>query len=386
VLLAPAGVSQAEVRFRASDGVEARVDLISLKPPDGPLENPDLRLVDGAGLPQGWTLEPAASPAFQFDGGTARNLGIDPLTLFQEVAVTEKTAFRLELRGEVTHEADPPIAAVHWRDVDAPPVEMALDRDGPRARVASGTVPAGATRAEVSLTLPGGSSVTLEHFALRIGLVAGVLFSVYAEAPGSLTVSEFHVVTDKAAPTPPPPPDTGLCPSTKPGNDVGCDEGDTHYCPCCGSDQNVGARRESVLSGRPVATVRCEKCGAGLVRNSGQLRPTRRALVLPSFAIAKAREADRSVVRAARRVRLSAERATPRPPENAAAGVDRPPPLSIIRSLSAEEIRRFTRAGVLTLPQLAALDLDTLRDLLPTRSLNRARLLKGIVRTALGRA
>jgi hypothetical protein len=373
---APADATQAEVRFRASDGVIAIVDLASLKPPDGPVGNPDLLVVGDEGLPEGWTLEPPGSPAFQFGDATAKNLGLDPIALVQEVTVTGNDVFRLEFRGDVSHGADAPVAAVHWVDADAPPVELRFTQDGPSARVAESTVPAGATRAEISLTLPGGSDVSVEHFAMRVGVLTGVLFSVFAEAPGSLTVSQFQVVTDTKTPTPPPPPPGGLCPVTTPGDECESDEEkDSHYCPSCSSHQPMAMRHHAVLEGRPARTVVCENCRTLLVQNVGTLHHARRAPLLPTFAIAQ-RVAPVAAVTFARHLPEPLAPVTPVIPA-------RPSPLLAVRGISTAEVRTLNQHGVATLEELVALDVDALAALLPTGSVTRARFLRGLARKAL---
>ena len=237
---------------------------------------------------------------------------------------------------------------MHWLDLDAPPVELRLEGDGADVRVADGVVPPGATRAEVSLTLPGGSELTVEHFAMRIGVTTGVLFSVYAEAPGSLTVSQFQVVTDTEAPAPPSPPDGGLCPSTRPGDECRGDDGDSHYCPSCGSDQATKDEHDVLLEGRPARLVACENCAATLVRRAGRLHPTRRALPLPSLAIPR---------------RPAAGEASRRPgPDGTLLR------LSLIPGISTAAVRRMGRAGVHTLEQLVALPPKRLATLLATKS------------------
>ena len=374
-LHAPADATQAEVRFRASDGVIAVVDLASLKPPDGPVGNPDLIVVDDEGLPEGWTLEPPGSPAFQFADATARNLGLDPIALIQEIVVTGKDTFRLEFRGTVSHGAEPPVAAVHWLDADAPPVELTLTQDGPNARVAESTVPVGATRAEISLTLPGGSEVSVEHFAMRVGVMTGVLFSVFAEAPGSLTVSQFQVVTDTKTPTPPPPPPEGLCPVTTPGDDCESDEEkDSHYCPSCSSHQSMAVDHHAVLEGRPVRTVTCENCRTRLIQNVGTLHHARRAPLLPTFAIP--RRVTPSVLTPRRRAAAPLAPLTP-------VIAPRPSPLLAVRGISAAEVRALNQHGIATLQELVDLDIDAMALLLPARSVTRARFLHGLARRAL---
>jgi hypothetical protein len=376
-LRAPADATQAEVRFRASDGVIAVVDLASLEPPDGPVGNSDLIVVGEDGLPEGWTLDPPGSPAFHFADATARNLGLDPIALIQEIAVTERDVFRLEFRGAVSHGAEPPVAGVHWLDADAPPVEIVLTQDGPGGRVAESTVPVGATRAEISLTLPGGSEVSVEHFAMRVGVMTGVLFSVFAEAPGSLTVSQFQVVTDTRAPTPPPPPAEGLCPVTKPGDDCESDEAKgSHYCPSCSSDQAMVAHQPTVLDGRPARTVTCENCRARLIQNVGTLRHGRRAPLLPTFAIARRVTPLLTAVRVPRPIAAL-------PPLTPLIDA-RPSPLLAVRGISMSEVRALNAHGVATLSELVALDVNALAALLPTGSVIRARFLHGLARKALG--
>jgi hypothetical protein len=267
---------------------------------------------------------------------------------------------------------------VHWLDTEAPPLELLLDGAGPIVRVADGQVPEHATRAEVSLTLPGGSAVTPDHFAIRTGVLAGVLFSVFAEAPGSLTVSQFQVVTDRTPPTPPPPPAEGLCPPTKPGDDCGNKDKDRHFCPSCRSDQPMRVGRASMLEGHPARLVSCETCRTGFARYGGPVRATHRALTLPSFAIPpRANPSDVAMRRAAMGGILNGNGG------HAQAIADKPSPLLLVRGISAREIQTLHRAGIITLEQCAALDLDVLAGLLPSGSVTRARLLQGLVRKAL---
>jgi ribosomal protein S27AE len=260
--------------------------------------------------------------------------------------------------------------------VDAPAVEIALMQDGPSARRADGTVPVGAARAEISLTLPGGSEVSVEHFAMRVGVMTGVLFAVFAEAPGSLTVSQFQVVTDTKTPVPPPPPPEGLCPVTTPGEDCQSEEEkDSHYCPSCSSHQPMAGHHHAVLEGRPVRTVTCGNCGTRLVQNVGTLHHARRTPLLPTFAIPRS---VTPLVAPASGRRFAAPLAPLTP-----VIVARPSPLLGVRGISMEEVRALNRHSVTTLEKLVALDVDALAALLPTGSVTRARFLRGLAGKAL---
>lgn len=370
-LQAPADATQAEVRFRASDGVAAFVDVASLRPPDGPLSNGDLQETAPTGTPLGWTLEPADTPAFRFEAGRIENLGTDPLTVFQDVAVVPSDTFRLEFRGDMVIDRDPPVLAVHWLDADAAPVSVTLDGGTSTVRLAEGVVPAEATRAEVSLTLPGGSAVAVTHLALRTRLLTNVRISVFAEAPGSLTVSQFQVVTDTTAPVPPVPPAGGLCPPTRPGDECSDTQGSERYCPVCKSVEPTRAGRPSVLDGRAVTLDSCETCGSTQVTSSGRGRAVRRVPTLPSVAIAP------RPLQGARGVAAAAANGLLTPLVS-----HRPSPLLVIRGISKAEVAMLTQRGILSLDAFIAIAPEALAALLPSKSLRRARLLQGLARKA----
>jgi hypothetical protein len=244
-------------------------------------------------------------------------------------------------------------------------------------RVADGAVPSGATRAEVSITLTGGSELHITHFAIRTGLLTGVLFSVFAEAPGSLTVSRFQVVTDTATPAPPAPPEGGLCPTTPPGDECGDEHGGARYCPSCRSTQPMRIGRAGVLDGRPVRMVTCDRCNATLLRSGGHEHATRRAVTLPALAIAR-RPLPGSLRPGTRAASVVASVTNHTP-----VSTHRASPLAAIRGISKAELVSLSRGGPMKLTDFVALDPTALGGLLPSKSVSRARMLQGLARKKL---
>ncbi|MEZ5401872.1 MAG: hypothetical protein R2729_19515 [Bryobacteraceae bacterium] len=362
----PAGVTHAEVRFRVTEGVRAAVDLISLRPVDGPLTNADFLQPGEGSVPEGWTLVPEGAPGFSATARGIENNGTDPLLLTQEIQFEPGTAFRLEIAGSAKGDAGV-IAAVHWLNADAQPVEVTLEGTGTVA--AAGTSPATAARTEVSLLIPGGSGVQLDRFAVRTGLTAGVPVEVFAETRGELTVSRFQIVTTDAPPRPLPVPAGGLCPPTKPGAEDGEECG---YCPCCGS--------EEAAAPAPTATV-CIQCGVTLPGTAGVRVAARRIAPLPrlvtaSRVAASTRSTSRVAVAAFSSLNGGAASPTPAP----ALGEVR----DHILSVSREESARMAAAGIRTVAALAATDDETVARLLPSQSLARARMLIGLAKKHAG--
>jgi hypothetical protein len=377
---APEGVTQAEVRFRATDGVNAVIALISLKPPDGPVENVDFEEATTANAPQGWTLEPQNPPGFNFQNGEIRNSGVDPFVLLENVSVTAGRPFRLEFKGEVDASGASPVAAIHWTGAD--PVLLELEPGGAGVRLAAGTVPDGIVTAEVSLTMPGGSAVRPDYFLLRTSTTTGVTFSVFAESPGELTVSQFQIVSDVKPATPPALPSTGLCPPTRPGNDPDAPE-ECAYCPSCEADQDMQTTtRTAMISGVPamVKVAECTTCGATLLQNPGAplVGPQATAvnLTLPTFRVLRCPTPAQRLEAIQRKKTFDEELAFP--------GADQPAfsSLRALRGISNDEIKNLEASDIIALPRLLAMTPEELAPFLPSSSLTRAKLLLGLARKA----
>lgn len=362
-VMSPAGVTQAEVRFRVTEGVQAVVDRISLRPADGPLTNADFLETGGGAVPAGWTLTPAAAPGFRFTADGVENIGADPLQLSQQVTFEPATPFRLEVSGNPRSGAAPPVAAIHWLDVQADPVELILESPGTAA--AAGVSPDAPARAEVSLMLPGGSAIRLDHFAVRTGLTAGVPISVFAETRGELTVSQFQVVTTERPAQPLPAPPGGLCPPSKPGAGEGEECG---YCPCCGSE-------EATPSPAPTVVTICRQCGVTLPSPVQSRSGARKIAPLPRL-VTGSRVSGRVTPPAVveENAFLASSGAVPSP--SPAPGGLR----AHLSGVSIVESARLAAVGITTVSSLATADAATIARLLPSGSITRARLLIGLAK------
>lgn len=387
---APEGATQAEVRFRATDGVNAVINAVSLKPPDGPLTNEDFQPSASSDLPDGWTLDPVGAPGFVFQNGEIKNIGVDAFTLLQNVTVTPGRPFRLEFTGEVQAAGTAPTAAVHWQGT-ADPVVLELVPGEIGLRVAAGKVPDGVTSGEVSLTLPSGSSIRPDHFLLRTGVTTGLVFSVFAEAPGELIVSQFQIVSDVKPAVPPAIPPTGLCPPTKPGSDPDAPD-ECAYCPSCGEETEMTKQKATaVISGRPgaVTTTVCKNCGGATVRPGAPAGTptvaTTRPIGLLTFPLPR-RPVQISAAQAflALNTALGPTRVVTPKRFIATPVVAAPPAFSIhaVRGIGKAEMASLEAAGITTLDQLLTHEPEELAAILPTGTVNRARLLLGLARKA----
>lgn len=280
-LNAPAGATQAEVRFNVPRGVVALVGSVSLAGTDEALENKDLSLLS-EGQPKGWRMLPAVAPGVSLSavGGEIqmRNNGGAPAELVQEVTVKGNSPFALTFRGRT--EARPtargnPSLELRWLKDDGSPagasVTLNLSPEGFDSGAANGTTPPGAARGEIHLIVPAGTSQNIRDISLQFLPVTNVPVTFVAQAPGELSLFDWRIAFEEVKATKPPIPDKGLCVATPPGRTPGKAHDDGHYCPQCGLDQPADEPTPARSgAGRPASVEKCSVCGTKSVRAGGR--------------------------------------------------------------------------------------------------------------------
>lgn len=224
----PAGATQAEIRFRVPVG-GAAVTAASFKAIDAVLGAGDLR-PGMAGVADPWTQTPAAVPGFTrlpagSSGTRLRNAGAREVVLGQTVPVTAGSAFTLEVQGRSRGPLRPvAAAALRWLAGDAPlsapPITLEIPPGSFDGLAAAGTVPTGADRAELRVTIPPGITLDVERIELRFPGFVTVPVNFIAEAPGELALLDWRIAWNERDLPPPPVPATGLCPPTPPAPSV----------------------------------------------------------------------------------------------------------------------------------------------------------------------
>jgi hypothetical protein len=222
--------------------------------------------------------------------------------------------------------------------------------------------------------------VTTDELVLRTAVVTDVPISIFAEAPGTLTVSEFQVVTDVAPPAPPAPPPEGFCPPTKPGKDPSGE--DCNYCVSCGADRPMRAHAAAADH----RVVECAVCRAPHVRHAGGVHAGP-VTALPRFAIAPHEKVTTRSARASalhfRRMRPARRPRPHRVPLPGTGPVAHP--LTQIVGMSAKERQALQARRLFTIDELALLDAAALAAILPSKSRPRAQMLIGLARRWLDR-
>jgi hypothetical protein len=274
-LTPPAGATQAEVRFRVPFG-SAAVTSVSLRGTAAVLANGDLR-AGAPGMPEAWTATPATAPGFsRLASGTAgkissptagnttrlRNAGAQAVTLAQQVAV-QPGPFVLELRGRSTAGTAPrsaPALELRWLAADgsspAPATVLDVPPESFDALAASGTVPEGAAKAELRITVPPGASLDVVSLDLRFPARVDVPVTFVAEAPGELTLLDWRIAYEEHAAQVPAAPASGLCKPTSAGSAGGAGgEGDDD-CGCGEDDEDAkGPSQPGAAVAAPVLAV-----------------------------------------------------------------------------------------------------------------------------------
>lgn len=348
---APAGATQAEVRFSAAAGVCAVIDRASLFATSETLVNADFAIPQG-GQPGGWTITPALAPGFavfSVEGGTRlRNAGSAPVELLQTVQVKADQPFVLEFQGRATASAGSnPRIELKWLKADGSTAgESSILEATPASlssSVANGRAPAGAEKVEIHVIVPAGATLEVESVSLKFTPVTLIPVTFIAEAPGELAVSEWRITLEQAEAKPPGVPDKGLCTPTPPDREPG--ETDCCFCHSCETEQPVEEATPftpfETMAGRPASVVRCTNCGADAVRIGGprisaggrrlEALPTRRPLVVsPSARVNEGREA------------LGFESTPPSPL-----------PLTSIGGIGEVRARKLTESGIDSIDKLA---------------------------------
>jgi DNA-binding beta-propeller fold protein YncE/predicted flap endonuclease-1-like 5' DNA nuclease len=280
---APAGATQAEVRFNAPYDVVMYVGSVSLAGTNEALENTDLR-ARTEGLPAGWEMLPAVAPGVSLSaaGGEIqlRNNGSAATELVQSVDVEGNRPFVLELQGSTEARAAAranPSLELRWFKADksqaAATIVLNLSPDNFDSASARGTTPPDAMRAEVHLIVPPGTTQKVKNVSLQFMPVMNVPVTFVAQAPGELSLFDWRIAFEQAELKRPPLPKKGLCIATPPGRAPGRthDEYHCHYCPHCGAEQPADEPTPtSSPAGRPASVERCSVCGTKSVRLGGQ--------------------------------------------------------------------------------------------------------------------
>ena len=351
-LIGPPGTTQVEVRFTVPPPGGAVVTNVSLRATANALENGDLRMARER-RPIGWTLTPSGGTAAAVVAGDdavqVRNGGGDVLDLAQTIDVpTPGASITLELRGRA--QAGPgadgaPRLELRWLRRDgtaaAPPDVLPMAEATFERVAATIAAPAEATRAELHLILPPGSTQDVRNLSAQLSKTTVVPATFLAEAPGVLTVSDWRLAYDRVAPPPPAVPATGLCSPTPPHGTDGTSE-DGCFCPCCGTERAlVGPSVALTRSRRPVVVGRCQSCGAELLRPGGALLAAAPPLSHPILS-ARLRPAGIGVMPGGLRAIFRPDLALP--------------PLTAIRGLGPARVQRLVESGIDTVQTLAAAD------------------------------
>jgi hypothetical protein len=292
---APAGATQAEVRFLVPSGMRAHVTGVSLRATDEALSNPDL--AEQGPAPEtvpGWAAEldrPLRSgeeitvePTRFY--GLVRNASDTTLRLVQRVPVTAGRPYAVDAHAVVL---EPPTAgetavALAWAPALTPAEDLLLPLSAPgfdRVR-AEGVVPDGVAEADVRIVVPPRAYVVVLGVSVRIEQPVDLALDVVAQAPGDLRLRDARVAYDLTPPDPPPVPARGLCTPTAPTDKPGRPEHCT-YCPCCGTEQSLtGVEAARTLAGRPAVTGRCAGCGTEVSHLGGPLMHGARVIGHPA--------------------------------------------------------------------------------------------------------
>lgn len=256
-----AAATAAEIRFVVQDGI-ALVRNSSFREPANALLNGDL-LGPAGETGSGWQQEPAAAPGFLISpsatGSQVRNAGAVSVVLRQEVAAEAGAPFELTVRAR-SGGAAPATAGLRFLSADGsqagPATLIEIPLHGFDQSMATGVVPAGATRAEVSLNLlPGAALLVDGGIELRARPRVRIPVTFLAEAPGELALVGGSIAWDVVSETdlrslPPriPRPGGVLLPApTRPPGAVNDPDED---CGCW-ADEDPGPPPAARVSPRP---------------------------------------------------------------------------------------------------------------------------------------
>jgi DNA-binding beta-propeller fold protein YncE len=290
-LTAPAGATQAEVRFTAPPGVVAAIDRVSLTATSEAVANGDLQIQQD-GLPANWNLSPQTGRAVFSTAGDSgvrvQSVGPDAANLVQAVPMMAEKLYALEFEGRAVPRPSAlanPKVELRWLKADGtsagPPTSLEILPTGFDHYPANGTTPAGTTQVEVHLIVPLGATLEVNQVSLQSREPKSVPVAFIAQAPGELTVSDVRIAFEQVEAPLPPVPDRGLCVPTPPGRRPGETPGDCCFCHHCESEQTMIETKPVVTQAdRPALAGRCATCGNELVRPGGPRVPGAQPLSL----------------------------------------------------------------------------------------------------------
>jgi DNA-binding beta-propeller fold protein YncE len=290
-LMAPAGASQAEVRFTVPSGGAAAIDQVSLITTSEAAANADLKLQQDGRLAD-WALSPEFASGFNVfaadDGIQLRNSGAALIELVQVAAAKSGQPFTLNFQGKAVSGSSPqtnPRVELRWLKADGTstgsPTIIEILPNGLASSVAAGTAPADSTQVEIHLGVPAGATLEVKRVSLRFSTPTIVPVTFIAEAPGEMTVSGVRVAFDHIEPTAPPIPARGLCIPTPPGRQPGETGDDSCFCHHCESEQTmVEAQSVVTPAGLPAMMGTCANCRGELLRGGGPGIPGAQPLLL----------------------------------------------------------------------------------------------------------
>ncbi len=359
-LTAPAGAEQVEVRFNIPSGGKAWIDRASLRGTTEAIANSDFSLQQDGRLAD-WTLAPSTAPGFiviALDGGVRlQNAGANTVELVQRVAAKAEQPFLLEVQNTATASAlaffpggARPRLEARWLGADGraagSPTSIEIQPAGLGAAIARGTSPTGATQAEIHLIIPPGGALEIKSLSLRFPQRKLVPITFIADAPGDLTVSDWQVSYEEAAPERPPIPPRGLCPPTPPERNPGETPEECGFCHCCEAEREMtDSEAMQTAAGRPVLVGHCVSCGSEMIRFGGALVPdsphfSSRGVVAPQpFIIVPPRIVSEATAR------VVAPRAVSPPTEL--------PPITAIKGIGERLAAELARHHIKTMADLA---------------------------------
>ncbi len=363
VLTAPTGATQAEVRFTTPPGIAAAIDRITLQATGETIANSDLRQVQGEQL-SGWQVLPENPRGVSLvaDDETVQihNSGTQTVTLQQTASFEPSTNFLLEFGGFALAKSGArgsPSVELKWLNASGQPAgapgRLEIPAGSSDRHSLAGASPAQTAQAQVQINVPAGAALAIRRVSLQPAQVVRIPVTFVAQAPGELTITDWHVAYEIVEPQPPPIPPSGLCTPTRPAGIPG-EAGECCYCPCCeGEHELLDAEEAHTPSGKPAHKGRCSNCGCQVVQPGAlpaasiQPRPTATAQTRPAAQVFTGLR----MVRAAPRIEVRQVLAVAAEPE-AILQVERLP-LEAIKGVRAKRSAQLAELGIDSIEKLA---------------------------------
>lgn len=347
-LRAPAGATQAEIRFRAMAGTVVALSSVSLAGASDALSNGALRDLGADGKPHGWTVAPAGArlnvASSLFGVTRLRNAGTQTIDLAQAVDVPAQALGHVDFAARTADATTSPSLEIDFRANDGSALGTATSiAVGPgdfEQHPADVSVPNGSARVNIRLRLPPATTLDVSKLALAFADTVRVPLGFIAQAPGELRVSRAAVVYERVPAPPPQVPSTGLCTPTPPGMKPGdpCAL-DSCHCTRCNANRTMQrAAATATPSGRPATLGTCATCGTPMLRLGGlpstvsaSFATVQTPIALPSFVIP----------------RTSATAALANAPRAASL------PVTAVAGIGQARARMLAEAGIKTIDDLA---------------------------------